>query len=832
MNKIYRHLVLLALLLLGLVSCSKEQELAPTPVEKGNASELTFQLGGAALRSEIEAQEVAGSQRTIEGTPEERKVSRLDAIFFSSNGTFAKSFEASQRGATEWFIPNHQLVADTYKIVFVANAGSTLQTHLGEMKVGETTYEAFKAFVSDQDPGLANHFLMVSQEIIASIQGPYDSKQLPEVKLERASVRFDFVNHVQGLVISSITYKDRFVQTQLSTPGANLSSATDSKIYTGLVTGMEDQKTVQRLHANVYAYENLNAKQVFVIKGTHGGKEINDITIKVPTKAIRNYLYTIELRDASGSVDPENPDEDPKPDPGTEPNINVYFHVYDWNDGTEIYMSDEDLEGKGSSTIKNTYTFQLEEPIGGSYSVGAKPTSSTIPYKVKAEVTMQKYDSFGNPEGNSTTKSEDYSVISNADWVHVNGKTITVDENTSSSERQATVTFELLSEEGKAATQPLKLTINQAGGNQTISYEYAITITNPAASGGKHTLNVGPEASVQTFSATATETKIVTTNGVESSRTSKDVSDKIKASSTSNWLDVAGPTINVSANTGSAAREGQVNITLSGVEGTPPSKTIYVAQTSGTNPNMVGNTPLSNVGEYNVDRNGFVTTSNMNDNDDVYQWSKALSFFEKDSEGVYVLKRDNRYYLPTREQWAAIVPLHAYVYFNDQSPDRVFDNEETVVIGTKELTNAKSDYYYSGTKTYAVRFKGTEFMSIWMYEYIDNPDDDTGKALKISCKACDPNVVYPKVVTLKDSDFTGSDVDVRVFPASGDRSSDNEEKPSSFGTHGYYWSATTNNASSYNTKFAYHMSFEWTRVALTYHNKTYYNSVRPFVRNH
>lgn len=50
-----------------------------------------------------------------------------------------------------------------------------------------------------------------------------------------------------------------------------------------------------------------------------------------------------------------------------------------------------------------------------------------------------------------------------------------------------------------------------------------------------------------------------------------------------------------------------------------------------------------------------------------------------------------------------------------------------MVRGT-EITST-NDYYSASTGkikgTYAIRFKGTDLLSAWRYEYIVNPDDDS-----------------------------------------------------------------------------------------------------------
>lgn len=801
------------LTLLGLASCSKERGMDQAPDINGQ-SEIRFSLHSS-LRATIEAVEISGSQGRIAALENEKKINTLEAFFFDSNNNFAKRFTPQQRG-TEWVIKDHQLKGDTYKVFFVANAGTTLQGLLDGMNTA-TTVEDFKALVSDQDPGHAGMegFLMISQQISQAIANEVDSKTLPEVKLTRASVRFDFVNEIKDLKIESITYNERFVQSQISTPAQNLPipSATDTKEYNQLKVGKLGSQDIQTLIGEIYAYENLTNPQKFLIKATYGGKEVEDITVLIPTVAKRNYLYTVTLKE-SGIINPDD----------IKSGINVVFHVYDWNEGTEIIMTDDQLANQGSAISKKTYSLSLTAPSTGEVSIAAKPAAGyTIPYTVKSEVTTQAMLN-GQPQGVASTTTAPYKVTVDAAWLSVDSNNkITAMENTALTERSAKVTIELTGEGADKAT-PVSFVVRQPGAMQTQSYAYTITITNPAAVNGKHTLSVGADATVAIFQVTAIETVTTMTNGVSTRVATNDVTDKIVSSTKVNWITATGKSLDIKANTTNSTRDAAVTVTLEGVQGTPTPVTLHVSQDKRAgNPNIVGATVLSNVAEYNLDFNGSFKTDTKNDANELMQWARANSFFTNDPSGLKVLKSDPKYYFPEKEHWLAIIPRYE-VGFRNGDPR---ETTETVKIGTENVTG-KADYRYQNGKTYAVRFKGTEYESAWLYEYVDNPahTGTSHKMVKISAYPLAQNSGM-NAFQIKDSDFdkaTYSNVEVRIFPASGYRTPNRVLYL--VGAHGVFWSSSPRSVLE-----IWHMNCVDAIVYYSSGDPESYLSVRPFVRN-
>ena len=101
-----------------------------------------------------------------------------------------------------------------------------------------------------------------------------------------------------------------------------------------------------------------------------------------------------------------------------------------------------------------------------------------------------------------------------------------------------------------------------------------------------------------------------------------------------------------------------------------------------------------------------------------------------------------------------------------------------------------SDYKNTGNNlTYALRYKGTDYVSAWKYEYIS---DGNNTHLKITSRSVAPSVT---ITNIADPIFwsSGQENDVvRYFPASGYKSSSG----SLFyvGTQGRFWSSTENNS--------------------------------------
>jgi hypothetical protein len=212
------------------------------------------------------------------------------------------------------------------------------------------------------------------------------------------------------------------------------------------------------------------------------------------------------------------------------------------------------------------------------------------------------------------------------------------------------------------------------------------------------------------------------------------------------------------------AEDGEVKITLIGDKAYKWSNTIvsgmlyvagkrYTANVSGTWTEIVN--PLSYVAEYNVNQagDGFVTNLTSCTGSGYFTWNNALNI------------NISGYHLPSNQEWFGIVPqAPGYVRFNATTS---YDNitENVIVQGdpitmTSDFRTPKSPSLTS----YALRYKGTDMVSAWKYEYVSNSNNTH---LKITSRIVAPSVTINDIANNAFwSTNTGNDV-VRYFPASG-----------------------------------------------------------------
>ena len=240
------------------------------------------------------------------------------------------------------------------------------------------------------------------------------------------------------------------------------------------------------------------------------------------------------------------------------------------------------------------------------------------------------------------------------------------------------------------------------------------------------------------------------------------------------------------------AEDGEVKITLIGDKAYKWSNTIvsgmvyvagkrYTANVSGTWTEIVN--PLSYVAEYNVNQagDGFVTNLTSCTGSGYFTWNNALNI------------NISGYHLPSNQEWFGIVPqAPGYVHFKATTS---YDNITENVIVQGDTITMTSDFRNPKIPTsYALRYKGTDMVSAWKYEYVKNSNDTH---LKITSRIVAPSVTINDIANdAYWSTNTGNDV-VRYFPASGYIYND----PTGIGdvnvgTHGYFWSSTESSSTN------------------------------------
>ena len=337
------------LLLLTLGSCSKENQLTPEAQPEAGAGQLAFKLDNDALRSvPAEAYEKAvdehsvwcvfltpatsGGAQTVQAAKQAHKTA---AGSYSVNAGFA--------GAAQMFV--------------IGNVESELQSKLYNLTSGTTLEQVQKWVVKNSlgngsaDPA---KFVMTSDLVNVTLPavGAAPTNLSTPIVLKRLAARFDVINEVPGLTLTTVTVANRVLSSTLlnvSQTGTDVAATTDYAVDGGK----------QLLH-KIYSYQNSNKGGTqdatsFTLKGTYGGQAIKDIKVDLknvadsqPLDVQRNHCYRILLKPAGDDFNPIKPD-----DPSTAWKIVV--KVLDWNEATDLgNYTDEDLEALGTVTADPT----------------------------------------------------------------------------------------------------------------------------------------------------------------------------------------------------------------------------------------------------------------------------------------------------------------------------------------------------------------------------------------------------------------------------------------------------------------------------------------------
>ena len=351
MNKIYRvagATLAMVLLLLTMGSCSKESLLTPDAQQQAGAGQLTFKLNKDALRSvPAEAFEKAVDPASV-------------WCVFLTSGPNTQTFKVA-KPAIETPSGDYTIKADfegAAQMFVIANVQDALKTKLEGLTTANTLADVQKLVVENalgDNAKAPDDFLMTSDLInvmLPTVGGaPY--KVAGVIKLKRLAARFDVINEVPGLTLTTVSVANRVLSSTLlnvSETGTNIATTTDYAVDGGK----------QLLH-KIYSYQNTNKGGAtnatsFTLKGTYGGKAIKDIKVDLknvadgqPLDVQRNYCYRIILKPAGDNDKPINPDpNDPtKPMPAWK----VTIKVIDWNEAaTDLAnYSDDDLANLGNT---------------------------------------------------------------------------------------------------------------------------------------------------------------------------------------------------------------------------------------------------------------------------------------------------------------------------------------------------------------------------------------------------------------------------------------------------------------------------------------------------
>ena len=344
MNKIYRvasATLVGVLLLLSMNSCTQERLVAPEAQPEAGAGQLAFSLDNDALRSiPAEAYEKAVNPNSVW------------CVFLTPSGSGAQTVQAAKQA--------HKTAAGSYSVnagfsgaaqmFVIGNVESELQSKLYNLTSGTTLEQVQKWIVKNSlgngttDPA---KFVMTSEMVDVTLPAKgAPAANLPQaIQLKRLAARFDVINEVPGLKLTTVSVANRIVTSTLLDV-----QQTGEKVATTDYT-IADGKVL--LH-KIYSYQNSNKGGTqdatsFTIQGTYKGKAIKPIQVKLQdattTEALdvqRNHCYRILLKPTGDDFKPIKPD-----DPSTAWKIVV--KVLDWNEAADLgNYSDEDLANQGN----------------------------------------------------------------------------------------------------------------------------------------------------------------------------------------------------------------------------------------------------------------------------------------------------------------------------------------------------------------------------------------------------------------------------------------------------------------------------------------------------
>ena len=343
MNKIYciaSATLVGVLLLLTLGSCSKESQLIPEAQPEAGAGQLAFSLDNDALRSvPAEAYEKAVDEHSVwcvfvtpTGAGGAQTVQAAKQAHKTAAGSY--SVNAGFSGAAQMFV--------------IGNVESELQSKLYNLTSGTPLSEVQSWIVKNSlgngtaDPA---KFVMTSEMVAVNLPAKgAPAANLPQaIQLKRLAARFDVINEVPGLKLTTVTVANRIVtSTLLDVHQTGTKETTDYDVVGGKVL----------LH-KIYSYQNSHeggteGATTFTLKGKYNGKEIKPIQVELqsasdvlPLEVQRNHCYRILLKPTGDDFKPIKPN-----DPSTAWKIVV--KVLDWNEAADLgNYSDEDLANLG-----------------------------------------------------------------------------------------------------------------------------------------------------------------------------------------------------------------------------------------------------------------------------------------------------------------------------------------------------------------------------------------------------------------------------------------------------------------------------------------------------
>lgn len=329
--------VMLAAMLISFASCTM-RELVDYPAEKGYYT-VNFSMDDP---SKVQSR----AYDHLEGN-----INQLYAVVFDATGITDVANLTGNEALEGVYMVDVKKDGDTYDcmfrmdqsgefaVCFVANPNTALVDAIK----GAADITAFKALVAAQNP---ETFLMVSQEFhLFELTDMAQEVELDasnadsstEVLMKRTVARIDIKNYVDDLQITSITFKNRSIQSLLWNDNSNSTAdgyLEETKTYTTSIAGNSTEPGLYE--AEIYTYEQLNSTgkvpslefgytlgttNYNVNLGLEFKKEGNYVTLK------RNFKYTVNIRMGDNK-------------------IRFTIDVLDWETGETFTLTPEALADK------------------------------------------------------------------------------------------------------------------------------------------------------------------------------------------------------------------------------------------------------------------------------------------------------------------------------------------------------------------------------------------------------------------------------------------------------------------------------------------------------
>lgn len=390
MYKQYISLLSFLATLFLFLGCTRD-EVRTAGVDKSQSNTVYFSLRGANASAKTR------SSLPVIAEARESAINRLHAIFFYSDSTkshikgqFYKTVECTPTGVPGGYkIEN--VLEGKYFFYLVANASNDLVV---QMSTKVNHEEEFFLLIEKDLPGDVpniTNFLMLSRRQVVETSKSQAAVIQSAIQLERAAVRYDIYNEVEGLVIDEIKFNNRHTATYISAPvGAGKKDEAYNAIrrlaksctYKNLnlvgdpTLTSEQSKCIGR----IYSYEYLRTNEAwFDFYGTLNGKKFLDTPgIVLQIQPERNKVYSITIKKVAGN------DENPK---SPADRFAFDLQINDWSQGERV-----DYTVPGSGEYEENPNGPDEKPILGEddlvknyldYSVELPYASFNNPYLVR-----------------------------------------------------------------------------------------------------------------------------------------------------------------------------------------------------------------------------------------------------------------------------------------------------------------------------------------------------------------------------------------------------------------------------------------------------------------